>query len=285
MEDGSVYAAPRTITDIPDCFFYHAMDIPGHGSVGGMYDLRENVQAYLGGVSVRGKRVLEVGTASGFLCFHMEREGAEVVAYDLSPSDDWDIVPFARRNQARLMQERKEEIERLNNAFWFAHAAHQSRARAVYGTAYAIPSAIGTVDVCTFGCVLRHLRDPFRALEQALRLTSQTVIITENMPWGWTQRMLRKMPNEMAINAIVPPMHTLIDSVLSPQMIFVPEHHARNADVWTWWDLSPGFVKRALGVLGFERTRLTYHFQIFNGIKIVLYTVVGQRTVAMKQPG
>ena len=43
----------------------------------------------------RGKRVLDVGTSSGFLCFEMERRGAEVVAFDLSDEFDGDAVPFA----------------------------------------------------------------------------------------------------------------------------------------------------------------------------------------------
>ena len=48
----------------------------------------------MGKVDLRGKRVLEMETASGFLCFYMESKGAEVVAYDLSPDHLWDIVPF-----------------------------------------------------------------------------------------------------------------------------------------------------------------------------------------------
>ncbi|MEE9185219.1 MAG: hypothetical protein V3U39_12205, partial [Acidimicrobiia bacterium] len=82
--DLNVFALPREVTDINECYFYHSMDIPRHGAVDGEWDLREGVTEYLGGVDFAGKRVLEVGTASGFLCFHMESQGAEVVAYDLS---------------------------------------------------------------------------------------------------------------------------------------------------------------------------------------------------------
>lgn len=59
------------------------MDIPGYGGVEGEWDLRKGVKEYLGNVDFKGKRVLEIGTASGFLCFYMEGQGAEVVAYDL----------------------------------------------------------------------------------------------------------------------------------------------------------------------------------------------------------
>jgi len=44
---------------------------------------------------------------------------------------------------------------------------HGSRARMVYGSVYAIPTAIGAVDVATFGSVLLHVRDPFIALQNA----------------------------------------------------------------------------------------------------------------------
>jgi 2-polyprenyl-3-methyl-5-hydroxy-6-metoxy-1,4-benzoquinol methylase len=81
----ALYASPRVVTRLEDCFFYHTIEIPGYGIVEGPWDLRAGLGDYLGNVDLRGKRVLELGTASGFVCFHMERQGADVVAYDLSP--------------------------------------------------------------------------------------------------------------------------------------------------------------------------------------------------------
>jgi hypothetical protein len=79
----NLWAVPRTITDLKDCDFYHTMDIPGVGLVKGEWDLRLGIRRYLGNVAFRDKRVLEIGTASGFVCFYIESQGAEVVAYDL----------------------------------------------------------------------------------------------------------------------------------------------------------------------------------------------------------
>ena len=59
----------------------------------------------------------------------MKREGAEVVGFDLSDAQAWDVVPFARSDHARYEAER--------------------------------------------------LRDPFLALQNALRLTRETVVSTE----------------------------------------------------------------------------------------------------------
>ena len=73
----AVWEVPRNITSTDDCLFYHTMDIPNHGTVQGEWDLRGREAAYLGHTSLQGKRVLEVGTASGHLCFAMETMGAE----------------------------------------------------------------------------------------------------------------------------------------------------------------------------------------------------------------
>ena len=64
--DTSLYAEPRTVTDLEECYFYHSMEIPGYGLVEGPWDLRGGVDDYLGRVDLRGKRVLEVGTFTGY---------------------------------------------------------------------------------------------------------------------------------------------------------------------------------------------------------------------------
>src|SRR5262249_47083940 len=69
MDSETPYASPRTVTDLADCYFYHTLELPGYGLVEGEWDLRAGAEAYLGGVDFRGRRVLEVGPASGFLCF------------------------------------------------------------------------------------------------------------------------------------------------------------------------------------------------------------------------
>ena len=93
------FGSPRNITDPRECFFYHTMDLPGLGLQVGMWDLRGNVATYLGDQSFAGKRVVDVGTASGYLCFEMENRGADVIAFDRlltdQPTDDMGLVPFA----------------------------------------------------------------------------------------------------------------------------------------------------------------------------------------------
>ena len=252
------YAPPREVTRLEDCTFYHTMEIPGYGLVGGEWDLRGGEREYLGRVEFAGKRVLEIGTASGFLCFYMESRGADVVAYDLSDEHSWDVVPFARVDHERFLADRTDHIRRINNGWWLAHRAVKSSARAVYGTVYEVPEAIAPVDVATFGAVLLHVRDPFRALEKALALTRETVVVTERVSLRYSG--LQLLPGK-----------------LKPTMVFLPD--ARRArPIESWWLISPEFVRSAIAVLGFERSRVTYHLQRFQGRKSLLYTVVGSRT-------
>ena len=262
------YAPVRHVTDPVDCYFYHREELPGLGMVGSEWDLREVKDAYLGGVSFAGRRVLEMGTASGYLCRHMEARGAEVVSFDLSPEGSWDLVPFAGLDVAFARAEMKRHIHRINNGWWLAHRLSASRARVVYGNAYDVPAAIGPVDIATFGAILLHLRDPFRALESALRLTRETVVVTEVHP---------EQPAGSALGSAVPPR--------SPRpahpgaIFFLPDPQATDPLAGTtWWSLPPEAICRFLGVLGFGRTQVTEHEPLFMGKKARLYTVVGTRT-------
>jgi hypothetical protein len=289
--DVAPYAAARVVTDPADCFFYHSMDIPGHGEVVGQWDLRPNVDAYLGGVDLRGKRVLEVGTASGFLCLHMERQGADIVACDLSEQHAWDVVPFADHEFRQSGGASRDMIRRLNNAYWLAHRASRSRAQVVYTPAHAIPEAIGPVDVTTFYSILLHLRDPFAALSAGLRLTRDRVIVTDMLeapdrsPLSLFAKGRRQSPPRRIVNRLrrmlaralgvvakafgskPEQIERLVQHVRDGEhlsqyaqaaMTFLPDHRL-GAPRDTWWTLSPEVICRFLGVLGFEETTVTYH--------------------------
>jgi SAM-dependent methyltransferase len=256
--DGT-YATPRHVSDLADCYFYHTTDLPGLGRVEGEWDLRYGTDDYLGRVELMGRRVLEVGTASGFVCFHMERRGAEVVAYDRSPEHTPDVVPYARGDPGRTERELRTHIGRLNNAFWLGHRLFESQARLAHGTAYAVPQAIGPVDVAVFGCVLLHLRDPFAALASALRLTRQEVVIVEPVVgrFRWWRRLRERLAG--------------------PSMRFFPDP-ATGEPRETWWVLGPEVLRRFVAVLGFEDVTVRYHQQLFRGRPTSLVTVVARRT-------
>jgi hypothetical protein len=254
-----LYAEPRLVTSLDHCVFYHVVDIPGFGLVDAAWDLRAGVDEYLGGVDFQGKRVLELGTASGFLCFHMERQGAEVVAFDVSDAQAelMNVIPYANADRDRNLHYVRRMVRRLNNSFWLCHRAFGSTARAVYGDIYAVPEGIGIVDIATFGCILLHLRDPFQALANVLPRVRETVIITE--PFCAAEHPTWNAPQP------------------APSMMFQPATKEAYPPA-TWWSFSPESLRRALTVLGFEDTQVTYHSQQFRKEPCAMFTVVGHRT-------
>jgi hypothetical protein len=279
MED--LYAAPRLITEPSECIFYHSMDIPGVGRVEGQWDLRGGEEDYLGRVAFGGKRVLEIGPADGFLSFRMEGMGASVVGYDLSEDYDWDFVPFARRAH-RLGPEFKANLRRINNAYWLCHRAFGSRGRVVYGTVYDIPEGIGPFDVATLGSVLLHLRDPFRALQQALRLTRETAVVTD-LFGDPRPRFLDQTPARRISWAL----KLARDRLRGASMQFLPDARTGESN-GTWWYLPPALIRRFLGVLGFEDSSVIYHDQTYiadgRPFKVAMYTVVAHRTRDFDSP-
>src|SRR6266851_6623761 len=180
------FAEPRTIHDLNDCWFYHVMDLPGYGlTPDGHWDLRGRVSDYIGHVDVRGKRVLDVGTASGFLTFEMEKQGAEVVSLDVDGAHRIFLKPIAgslfTTDRAAWIKTHGMGFDKLKNAYWLAHRVLGSRSRAFYGDVYDLPPELGEFDVGVIGQILVHLSDPVRALASVLARCREQLVITEGM--------------------------------------------------------------------------------------------------------
>lgn len=255
----TVFEEPHQIGNMDDCIFYHSMDLPNVGFVRGQWDLRNREAEYLGHVDLRGKTVLEIGTASGHLCFFMEKQGAHVVAYDLSEKYSWDIVPYTTNDVEQIAKGRAGHLQRLNNSFWFAHGAFHSQAKVMYGSVYDIPEDIGLYDIGTLGSILLHVRDPFLVLQRVSSHISDTIIVTDvRLPWK--DELFSLFRKQQLIN-FLPDAST-------------PEQYA------TWWHLSPGLIIRFLKILGFAYSYLSYHDQLYHGREVGLYTIVASR----KQP-
>jgi O-methyltransferase len=251
----SLYATPLEGVRVEDCYFYHVMDVPGHGSVGGQFDLRGAEDEYLGNVELSGQRALEIGPASGFLTFHMEARGASVVSVELGPDADWDIVPQAGLDLASIREERRQIMQQLRNGFWWAHEHMGSGAQVHYGDVYALPDELGRFDLAVMAAVLRHTRDPLRIVEQCARVADRLVVTEMHMP---------ELDGE-------------------PVARLVPACESRTWD--TWWDFSPGFLARFLGVLGFDAIAVTHHVQQFlpdgQPRPVPFFTLVAERAASL----
>ncbi len=130
----------------------------------------------------------------------------------------------------------------------------------MYGSVYEVPATIGPVDIATFCSVLLHVRDPFLALYNGLRLTRETVVVTEIVG-------SRLFPDD--------------DAAGRPELPFaefVPDFRTQ-LPVDTWWFLNPKVVQAWVGALGFEQTTVTRHRQRGSLMgEREFFTVVGRRT-------
>ncbi|HUA95318.1 MAG TPA: hypothetical protein VMB82_07295 [Acidimicrobiales bacterium] len=257
----TLFAQPEHVERIEDCAFYHVMEIPGHGVVGierlsdkdpvNRWDLRGGVDNYLGHVSFTGKRVLEIGPASGFLTFTMESRGATVVAVEIGPDSSWDIVPHRLIDRDAVHAGRQESLTRLRNGFWFAHERLGSSAQVFYGNGRSLPDELGRFDIALLASVLTHNRDPLNMIEQCARLADCIIVVERHFP-------------EVGPG----PVAQLYASTTSPQ--------------WdTWWNFSPALFVEFLAILGFDQPRVMFHSQthVFPGgsVRMPMSTVVGQR--------
>lgn len=231
-ETSQLLERPRLVDRLEDCFFYHAMDLPGFGLVRGHWDLLGRFDDYVGGVDVAGKSVLDVGTATGFLSFEAEKRGAaRVLSFDMSDPKQQTFLPFkdklAYRDPERWAEVYGAEIEQWKNAYWLCHRLLASKADAYYGDIYKLPTELGQFDVAIVGSVLEHLSDQVTALASIARLTRETMVIVS--PLLQTEDRIARF-----------------------------ESLASNPDAdFTWWTYSLGVYREVFAMLGFSITRVS----------------------------
>lgn len=249
-------ALERDFIEFDDCYFYHASTLPDGTEISGPWDLRGHEQEYLGGVEVRGKRVIEFGPATGHMSFYMEREGAEVVSFDVGFDVGNEVIPWNCDDLMGIRMAQNLELGAMRNSWWYLHKARQSRVKMVYGNIYSLPGDLGTFDIATFQSILLHLRNPFDALEQAARRTTGTIVVTE--------------PVDPAIED-------------TDSLRFFP---TRGGTFSTgWWSFSPATIEAMLETLGFRNLRRSLHTQKHHvmhdmesePVQMRMFTVVGTR--------
>lgn len=236
MDEGTdrdaLFAPPRFVDRLEDCFFYHAMELPGFGLVRGQWDLRGRFDDYVGHVGIAGKSVLDIGAATGFLSFEAEkRKASDVVSFDIGDARQQAFLPFKEklyyRDPERWARKHALEIEQWKNAYWLCHRLLGSRARVTYGNIYDLPTRLGPFDVTIVGSVLEHLSDQITALASIARLTAETMVV------------------------ITPLLET-------EERIARFEPSASNPDYdFTWWRYSLGVYREVFSMLGFRIARIS----------------------------
>ena len=250
-----LYVDPRPVSALDECHYYHTIDLPGVGLVRGDWDLRGGEEAYLGGIDLAQRAVLEIGPASGFLTAHMESAGATVTAVELGAKDPWDVVPQRTHDLSGILSDRAGVMERLRNSFWFTHKLLGLSARLHEGSAYQLPAELGRFDIAVMGAILLHTRSPAALVERVADHVDDALVIVE-----------RHYPE--------------LDG--SPVCRLEP---TRENQVWdTWWAFSPEFFTSFAAVLGFGRAEVSFHEQTHRygddhreTMSLPMFTVVARR--------
>jgi SAM-dependent methyltransferase len=152
---------------VAEVSWYHTIELPGGIVTPGRWDTRASAAKLPLPGSLDGMRCLDVGTWDGFWAFEMERRGAaEVVAIDVADASGWDWPEAAARPTLDAWETGGAGAR---TGFDVAHDALGSRARRLELSVYDVsPEELGAFDFVLVGSLLRHLRDPVRALS-ALR--------------------------------------------------------------------------------------------------------------------
>ena len=154
--------------------WYHTIELPGGVVTPGIYDHRPFLGEYGLPPDLQGKTALDVGAASGFFTFELERRGAAVTATDLPT---WTSHDFGAHYQAELAPSEADAY--LHEPFLFAQRARGSRAARVLTSIDDIaPETTGMFDLVFCGSVLIHVSDPATALRRLRSVTREAAIIS-----------------------------------------------------------------------------------------------------------
>jgi tRNA (mo5U34)-methyltransferase len=167
--------------------WYHTIDLGRGLETPGHYDHRTYVHHFGLPENLKGKTALDIGTASGFFAFEMEKRGAQVTATDLPRWTDHDFGPNYQPDRPL------EELEKyLHEPFDLAKRLLRSKVEKLEINIYDLsPDIVGRFDIVFCSSVLLHLTDPIKALQRIHSLTREKAIIctaidrdAQEEPWA-----------------------------------------------------------------------------------------------------
>jgi tRNA (mo5U34)-methyltransferase len=227
------------LDDVSRFYWYHTIDL-GNGLVTpGDYDFRADVPLLHFPEDLRGKKVLDVGSATGFFAFELEKRGAEVVSVELPSLKEWDMpldgsgdraIEGLCRQHGTTSPEEAHHLH-LDGPFQFCRKVLGSSVRRCFSSVYDLsPAALGCdgFDLVFVGDVLIHLMAPLKALAVLAPLCRGTMVITQEL-------------NE--------------ENNPAPVARFVGE----EADCRSWWYMNHVCLDRVLKRLGFRETQVVGH--------------------------
>ena len=250
-------AAELKVALDPRLFWYHTIDL-GEGLITpGTFDYRATLSDFGFPDDLTGLSALDVGSATGFFAFELERRGARVTSTEVPALSQWDHFPGESEHaiaakmrdllpyHSVLPQEKialtfKDLSARqlyqilLDDPFWFCHHRLGSQVERVYSTIYELPNLFEPVqkfDLVLIGDILLHTIDPLRALASVAKLCGDTLMLVQDMevPGG-------DQPLVLYVGGDTP-----------------------ESDVAQWWRPNFAWIRQVLTRLGFQQVELTGH--------------------------
>jgi len=237
--------------EVTQYYWYHTIDLP-HGLVTpGQYDYRSSIVNFNFPQDMSGNTVLDVGAATGFFSFELEKRGARVVAVEIPSLDALDCFPGQSRDSivekigeliapksychlpGYIKNYTKEELYfyLLKAPFAFCHDLLHSKVERCFSNIYDLcPSVLGVqaFDYILLGDILVHTLNPLQALAVIAPLCRGTLVISQSMP---------DVPG------------------LGPAMQYVGGQE-QLVDTLTWWLPNQDFFIQLLKKLGFHNVRM-----------------------------
>lgn len=222
------YETPWELNPEERKYWYHTMHFPDGEVVEGSWTI-DDFSQYIGGYDLKGKTVLDVGTASGYLAFNAEKAGAEVTALDAATTKEFRHFPY--KETLSYQDIKKSQVEwtegnliPIKRSWWYGWHKLNSKAKCVYAPhqeLYEWPEQM--FDVVQAGAIIEHLSDPVYSIGAWARLAREAVLLP------WTEVI-------QTDDHLMMPITPLND----PKMFYV------------WWHISRGLYVKLFDNLGFD---------------------------------
>lgn len=232
----------------PLLFWYHTVDL-GDGLVTpGSFDYRASIGAFSLPAAMTGMTALDVGSATGFFAFEMERRGAQVTSVELPALAAWDVFPGESRagiiakirdrlryhslsapdDIVRMVDGLSEaDLHRvlLDGPFRFCHERLGSTVERVYASIHDLGAALPgrRFDLVMLGDILVHVVDPLHALASAAGVCGGDLIIADD----------------------------IIGEETDPPALRYVGGAVAGSDMAEWWRPNVAWYRQVLGRLGF----------------------------------
>lgn len=148
----------------------------------GAWDIRGLFEEYIGNYFIKGKTVLDVGTAAGFLAFEAERAGARVTAIDALSGAEFDRIHFRESpyhlDRALHVAQTNQWFTKIKASFWYSWYRYRSNVEVVYTPLAHLPYWHRKFDVVFAGAIVEHLSDPISIIGNLAALANEAVIIS-----------------------------------------------------------------------------------------------------------